>query len=256
MPGSTDGGQPSAGLVLGIDTNFYGTTVNGGTSGSGTVFKITSAGTLTPLWNFTGGTDGGNPQAGLVQGTDSNFYGATFGGGLNGSGTVFKISSAGTLTTLHSFAGSADGSQPFAGLVQGGDGNFYGTTFSGGASGLGAVFKITSAGTLTPLWNFTGGTDGAQPEAGLIEGGDGNFYGTTFSGGASGLGTVFKITPVGTLTPLWNFSGGTYGANPEAGLVEGSVSNFYGTTTAGEPAVPEPSSHWYSPVRTFSRQRA
>ncbi len=124
--------------------------------------------TLTPLWQFTGGTDGSEPEAPLIQGFDANFYGTTSAGTSNGFGTVFEITSSGTLTSLHAFANGADGSYPAAGLVQGTDSNFYGTAYAGGTNtcSCGTVFKITSAGTFTPLWQFSNGTDGGAPEAG------------------------------------------------------------------------------------------
>ena len=192
-----------------------------------------SAQSLTTLYSFAG-SDGALPEAGLVRGSDGNFYGTTYFGGTNGDGTVFKITPSGTLTTLYSFAGS-DGVDPVAGLVQGIDGNFYGTTYQGGANGEGAVFKITPSGTLTTLYGFAG-SDGEFPYAGLVQGSDGNFYGTTVFGGADcldlGCGTVFQITPSGTLTTLYNFAGSD-GVAPYAGLVQGSDGNFYGTTQQG-----------------------
>jgi uncharacterized repeat protein (TIGR03803 family) len=171
-------------------------------------------------------------------------------------GTVFKVTPSGQLTTLYSFcsqSGCTDGSQPYAGLVQATDGNFYGTTFEGGASktgcsgfGCGTVFKIAPSGTLTTLYNFcslSSCTDGSGPLAGVIQGTDGNFYGTTFEGGTNtmscndnGCGTVFRITGSGTLTTLYSFcSQGscTDGEYPEAGMVHGTDGNFYGTTAAG-----------------------
>jgi uncharacterized repeat protein (TIGR03803 family) len=196
--GGADGGGP-AGLVQGSDGNLYGTTFLGGANYAGTVFKFNPAGTLTTLYGFTGGADGGNPSAGLVQGSDSDFYGTTLLGGTYSFGTVFKISSAGALTNLYSFAGGADGASPYAGLVQGSDGNLYGTTLGGGTSSTncpgtcGTVFKISSAGALTNLYSFTGGADGASPYAGLVQGSDGNLYGTTYTGGANDDGTVFKM---------------------------------------------------------------
>src|SRR5450759_4522754 len=143
------------------------------------------------------GSDGQLPFAGLMQAGDGNFYGTTYQGGTGDAGTVFKITPAGALTTLHSFVGS-DGSAPYAGLVQGTDGNFYGTTHSGGTSALGTVFKITPGGTLTTLHSFAVSegqfpyAEGEGPYAGLVQGSDGNFYGTAVSGGTSGNGTVFK----------------------------------------------------------------
>jgi uncharacterized repeat protein (TIGR03803 family) len=173
---------------------------------------------------------GRNPEAGLVKGSDGDFYGTTYEGGASNRGTVFKMTSAGVLTTLHSF-NTTNGSNPRAGLVQGSDGDFYGTTDSGGVSGVGTVFKITSAGVLTMLHSFNS-TNGSHPYAGLVQGTDGDFYGTTQSGGASGYGTVFKITTAGVLTTLHAFDGAN-GRYSRAGLVQGSDGDFYGTTPGG-----------------------
>ena len=228
-----------AGLVQGSDGNFYGTTPSGG---NGTVFKITPSGTLTTLHNFDG-TDGHNPQAGLIKATDGNFYGTTYSGGTSkycsgGCGTVFKMTPSGSLTTLHSFSGT-DGYNVAVGLVEGTDGNLYGTTVNGGAQNVGVVYKITLSGTLTVLYSFcsrTGCTDGDYPRAGLIQAKDGNFYGTTFQGGAYDQGTVFVMTPSGSLSTLYSFcpkSGCADGANPTAGVIQASDGNFYGTTYQG-----------------------
>src|SRR5208283_5109939 len=229
--GCTDGQFPYAGLIQGSDGNLYGTTSFGGANGDGTVFRITPSGTLTTLHSFAG-TDGAAGYAGLVQGTDGNFYGTTFGGPANG--TVFKITPSGTLTTLYTFCFSCTGAGPYAGLVQGTDGNFYGTTFNGGGNGVGTVFTITPGGTLTTLYSFcsqSGCTDGANPYAALVQGTDGNFYGTTLGGAANG--TVFKMTPGGTLTTLYTFCYGCTGVSPYAALVQGTDGNFYGTTEGG-----------------------
>jgi uncharacterized protein (TIGR03437 family) len=194
---------------------------------------ISSAQTLTTLVSFNG-TDGVEPDYGsLVQGTDGNFYGTTYSGGANNTGTVFKVTPGGTLTTLYSFTGGTDGEYPYAGLVQASDGNFYGTTYGGGCCD-GTVFKITPGGTLTTLYGFTGGADGGSPSGALVQATDGNFYGTTRSGGANGGGTVFKVTPGGTLTTLYSFgAAGTDGAQPYAGVIQGTDGNFYGTTYTG-----------------------
>jgi len=210
----SNGAAPLAALVQGSDGNFYGTTSLGGNlvfnngAGFGTVFKMTSAGVLTRLVSFTG-ANGSYPSAGLVQGTNGNFYGtAEYGGnlGLNagyGFGTVFQMTTNGTLTTLVSF-NLANGYNPSAGLVQGSDSNFYGTTDGGGAGVGGTVFKMTPAGVLTTLVSFNR-ADGSQPYAGLVQGSDGSFYGTTEYGGANGRGTMFRVTPTGVLTPLVSF---------------------------------------------------
>jgi uncharacterized repeat protein (TIGR03803 family) len=231
-----DGTQPLAGLIKGSDGNFYGTTNQGGTSSVGTVFKMDSSGTVTTLHSFAG-SDGSFPSVGLIQGSDGNFYGTTNSGGAEGDGTVFKMNISGTLTsltTLYSFTGG-DGYLPRGGLTQGSDGNFYGTTDVGGANGAtGTVFKMDSSGTLTTLHSFTG-SDGVYPNyCKLVEGSDGNFYGTTQGGGTggTGFGTVFKITPSGVLTTLYSFAR-VDGSSPSAGLTKGSDGNFYGLTTFG-----------------------
>jgi len=196
---ASDGSLPTAGLVQGSDGNFYGTTQYGGASGNGTVFEISPGGALTTLHSFTG-SDGANPVGGVVQGSDGNFYGATSSAGAHSGGTVFELTPAGALTTLHSFTGS-DGANPQAGLLEGSDGNFYGTTVNGGASQYyGTVFEITPAGVLTTLHSFTGPPSGANSYAGLLQGSDGNLYGTTRYGGIVpgsinnvGYGTVFEL---------------------------------------------------------------
>jgi uncharacterized repeat protein (TIGR03803 family) len=191
----SDGQTPYAGLIQGSDGDFYGTTYTGGSAGFGTVFKVAPDGTETVLYSFAGGSDGANPYAGVVQGSDGNFYGTTYAGGSNGLGTVFKLTPSGTETVLYSFAGgSSDGANPEAGLIQASDGNFYGMTYRGGSSGLGTVFKLTPAGTETVLHAFAGSSDGANPWADLVQGSDGNLYGSTFAGGASAHGTFFKVT--------------------------------------------------------------
>jgi uncharacterized repeat protein (TIGR03803 family) len=262
----TDGAAPKAGLIQATDGNLYGTTSAGGAdgcpgfteNGCGTVFKITPTGTLTTLYSFCiqgypTCADGYGPSGPLVQGTDGNLYGTAGGGGSNEGGTLFKITPAGTLTTLYTFCavGScADGSVPEGGLIQATDGNFYGTTSLGGnVSRAGTVFKITPAGRLTTLYSFcaqTNCTDGASPAARLVQATDGNLYGATPDGGVGiggnkgcgpGCGTVFKITFGGTLTTLYRFCVQGFpcsdGWEPSAGLVQGTDGNFYGTTLLG-----------------------
>jgi len=237
----TDGGTPIGRLVQAADGNLYGTTASGGTYSycnaypCGTVFKITPNGTLTTMHTFDL-SDGESPYAGLIQATDGNLYGTTTGGGANGSGTVFEISPVYpyTLVTLHSFYGT-DGRVPEAPLIQATDGNFYGVTYLGGANDWGTAFRITSNGTLTTLHRFFG-PDGKDPVAGLVQASDGDFYGTADIGGGEhwssggGCGTVFRITPGGTLDVLHSFGGG---CNPIGGLVQATDGNFYGTTATG-----------------------
>jgi uncharacterized repeat protein (TIGR03803 family) len=230
----TDGAWSTASLIQANDGNLYGTT-----SANGTVFKITTGGTFTTLYRFTGGTDGDTPRSGLIQADDGNLYGTTAGGGANGAGTVFRITTGGTLTTLYSFTGKADGANPYAGLIQAGDGNLYGTTAGGGANGAGTVFRITTGGTLTTLYSFTGKADGANPYAGLIQASDGNLYGTTSAGSRYNNGTIFRITTDGTLTTLHVFSArgrrgiNTDGAEALASLIQTNAGTLYGTTFEG-----------------------
>ncbi|MGA2242694.1 MAG: choice-of-anchor tandem repeat GloVer-containing protein [Verrucomicrobiota bacterium] len=200
---STNGAEPYAALTMGNDGNFYGTTSQGGSYTIGTVFKMTTNGTLTTLASFAQ-TNGASPYAALTMGNDGNFY---------------------------AFA-QTNGASPYAGLTMGNDGNFYGTTarggsgVEGGSGGYGTVFKVTTKGTLTTLVSFKG-TNGAWPYAGLTMGNDGNFYGTTYVGGSIyDDGTVFKMTTNGTLTTLASFAQ-TNGASPYAALTMGNDGNFY-----------------------------
>jgi uncharacterized repeat protein (TIGR03803 family) len=252
-----DGYTPTAALIQATDGNLYGTAAYGGPTscensgsyvGCGTIFRITTTGRLTTLYNFCSQTncpDGEFPFGGLVQAADGNFYGTTFNGGANGVGTVFKITPGGTLTTLHGFAGyPTDGASPVAPLVQATDGNFYGTTPYGGPNkqfcrsfgiGCGTVFKITPSGTLTTLHNFDYG-DGSIPFGALVQASNGNFYGTTSLGGVNGRGTLFEITPGGTLSTFYTFcarSNCTDGYGPAGALVQATDGNFYGTTEFG-----------------------
>src|SRR5215470_7898134 len=244
---STNGAVPTDVLVQGTDGNLYGTTQYGGAANIGTVFKLTQGGALTRIYSFcskTLCTDGSLPDAGLVQASDGNFYGTTFWGGSQDSGTIFKITAGGSLTTLHSFcsqAKCADGANPHAALMIGSDGNFYGTTSEGGAGNAGGVFKLTPSGAFTALYSFCSQAncaDGSSPQGSLIQWTDANFYGTTSAGGNVGAGTVFKLTPSGVLTTLYTFCSLANcgdGEFPYAGLALGSDGNFYGTTSGSEP---------------------
>lgn len=228
---ASNGWYPYSGLTLGTDGNFYGTTVQGGASGDGIVFKITPGGTLTVLYNFTNGSDGAQPYAPPVQGIDGNFYGTTLGNLSTSFGTIYKITSAGTLTPLYKFD-LTHGFAPNAPLVQGTNGNFYGTTEYGGPNEQGVVFKITTAGKLAVL-HFFDNTHGEYPVSPLVQGSDGNFYGTATNGGTKGFGVVFKMTPSGGFTVLHNMNGTTDGYAPFAGLVQATDGNFYGANIYG-----------------------
>jgi uncharacterized repeat protein (TIGR03803 family) len=248
----TQGAGAQGVLVQGTDGNLYGTTKYGGSNSAGTVFKLAPGGKLTTLYSFCSQTycyDGAFPAAGLALDSDGNFYGTTWGGGAINAGTVFKITPQGGLTILYSFCSSyecPDGAGPYAALVQGTDGNFYGTTAEGGSHGFvtGAVFKISQGGAFETLYSFCAQphcSDGQSPIAGLVQGSDGNFYGTTYAGGANciaqgGCGTAFRITPAGKLTTLHSFCAQTNctdGANPAGTLVQSANGSFYGTTVSG-----------------------
>lgn len=314
---TTDGSEPQAGLVQATDGNLYGTTHGGGERGFGTVFQITTSGTLATIYSFcakdgcqdgefpwseliqaTGGplngqligtasaggiaahgsgpglgnvfaitrggvlttiynfcaqpscADGETPTAGVIQASGGYFYGATSQGGLDGVGTVFKVNSTGNLTTLKSLD-NTDGAGISAALTQSRGGAFYGVTLFGGANSnsdfcaftCGTIFKVSPSGVLSTLYNFCSQTncvDGANPSGTLLQAANGDFYGTTSTGGANGGGTVFKLTPAGTLTTLYSFckeenTDGicTDGESPAAGLIQATDGKLYGTTEFG-----------------------
>jgi len=255
-----DGSNPVAGLVQGVNGNFYGTTQGGGTSvglpaGGGTVFEMTAGCKLTTLYNFcsqTNCTDGAVPSASLLLDSDGNFYGTTANGGANsnpqrcvsGCGTIFKMTPAGEVTTLYNFCSKAkcvDGWEPAAALIVGPDGALYGTVAAGGDSDTegGIVFRFTLGGKFSIVYAFcslTNCVDGITPEVGLTLGTDGNFYGTTRGGGAYGFGSVYEITSSGSLTTLYSFCpvvGCAGGQLPIAGVTQATNGTFYGTVSAG-----------------------
>jgi uncharacterized repeat protein (TIGR03803 family) len=193
--GTPDGAIPEAGLIQDAAGNFYGTTADGGVYNVGTVFAVNKAGQEKVLYSFTGGADGANPWAGLIQDAAGNFYGTTLLGGAYGYGTVFVVSKTGQEKVLYSFTGGADGAIPWAGLIQDAAGNLFGTTVQGGAYGVGTVFVVNKTGQEKVLHSFTYGADGEYPQAGLIQDAAGNLFGTTIYGGAYGSGTVFEVKP-------------------------------------------------------------
>jgi uncharacterized repeat protein (TIGR03803 family) len=230
----SDGSNPYAPPIQGTDGNFYGTTTQYEITGAGTVYKITPTGKFTMLYSFDG-THGQNPQAPLVQGTDGNFYGTTQAGGANSAGVVYKITPSGKLAVIHSFDGGTHGGHPSGGpLVQGSDGNFYGTAACCGSIGGGVVFKITAAGQFTVLHNINATTDGSNPLAGLVEATDGNFYGTTYGGGSKSDGTIFRISPTKPYAykVIYNFDG-TTGSSPQVTLLQHTTGILYGDTSTG-----------------------
>ncbi len=227
---SGEGLAPYGDLTLASDGNYYGTTKSGGNSNLGTVFMMTPAGAVTTLHSFDG-TDGAFPTAPPIQGLDGYLYGTTTQGGTF-EGVVYKMAPKSPwkltpfpLPTLV---------LPEAALVQASDGYFYGTAESGGTHGFGAVFKMSSSGTIATVYNFTGGTDGSGPASPLIQGNDGFLYGTASGGGdAQGNGAVFKLSTSGVLTVIYDFHGTTDGKTPLGGLVQASNGDFYGVASGG-----------------------
>jgi len=236
-----DGVDPYAGLVRDKSGNLYGTNVNNGANGHGTLYKVSSSGAETVLYSFGAYSgDGEYPSYGLTVDKNGNVYGTTGSGGVYGQGTVFEYSTSGVETVLYSFnpANGTDGQFPGALIVEA-RGNLYGTTSSGGTFGDGTVYKLTPNGVETILhsFNYNGGTDGAAPD-GLILGKNGVLYGTTLGGGANvGAGypgTVFQVTKKGVEKVLYSFgsqSGDGYW--PTSGLVRDKSGNLYGTTEMG-----------------------
>ena len=226
--------------MLDTDGIFFGTTQSGGNQstcqihgGCGTVFGIRKDGALTTLHTFNGAGDGALSVGVLLQAVDGSIYGTTPNGGdlscnpPYGCGTVFKMTPSGDFTTIHIFRGP-DGESPYGGLIQASDGNFYGTANGGGPTGYGTVFRINAMRTLTTVYGFTGGSDGGQPYAALLQASDGNLYGTT----RSGPGTIFQLTLGGDLTTLHTFYYPN-GDTPDGTLIEATDGNLYGTAYSG-----------------------
>ncbi len=239
-----DGGWPLNGLIQASDGNLYGTTNQGGGTageGGGTIFKITPSGTLTTLYVFCSKpncADGQEPS-GVIEGRDGNFYGTTYNGGSNNYGTVFKMTPSGVLTTLHLFSFESGGYFPLGGVIEGTDGNFYGTTTVGGATAQedwGVVYKITSTGLFTVLHSFVF-SDGEIPSSSLLQASDGNLYGTAWGGGPNGGGIIFKITTNGTFSTLYSFCAQTNCADGElpngGALIQATDGDLYGVTNSG-----------------------
>ncbi len=251
--GAGGGYQPSAALVQARDGYLYGTTTYGGLYNLGTVFKIRADGSgFVQLHSFGGAGDAQQPMAPLIQGLDGYLYGTTpvggassVVGGISGFGAVFRISTDGSETVLHSFLPSgADGQYPYGGLVQGKDGTLYGvtqqggSTSSGGSTGLGTVFKINPDGSgYTILHNFEPGAsgDGEYPWPGLVIGNDGALYGTADRGGSNDVGVVFKLIPDGSGYAVLYTFGSTPGdgSNPRAPLIRATDGGLFGTAPLG-----------------------
>jgi uncharacterized repeat protein (TIGR03803 family) len=236
FPNSLEASLPGGGVIEDANGNLYGTTAWGGGAACvncGTVFKLrATGGSFTILHAFAGGTDGQLPYAGLLRDASGNLFGTTYLGGAFNGGTAFKLNSAGKESLLHSFGSSPDGIDPIAGVVA--DGAYlYGSTPNGGEYSVGTVFKVDKSGNETVLHSFGAPTDGVQPQGALIHDAAGNLYGTTYSGGAFGYGTVFEIDATGNETILYSFGGGADGLGPDAGVILDAAGNLYGTTLSG-----------------------
>jgi len=231
-----DGAYPQASLVMDGNGNLFGTSVYGG--GAGNIFELTPDGTESVLYEFMGGDDGGYPASGLLADKAGNLYGTNPGFYCDTScGSVYKLAPDGTLTVLHSFSYTGKGGAiAFAVPVADKKGNLYGTASNGGAGSCacGVVYAISPSGKEKVLHTFAGGTnDGSVPLAGVIADSSGNLYGTTSSGGAADMGTVFELAPDETFTLLHSFSGSD-GNYPAAALVADASGNLYGTTMNGD----------------------
>jgi uncharacterized repeat protein (TIGR03803 family) len=234
----SDGVNPQAAVTEGSDGALYGTTPNGGSAGMGILFKVNKDGSgYTLLHSFTNAPgDGANPTAQLIQGSDGLLYGTTTRGGAATNGTIFKLSKSGSgYNMLFAFPNPVVNGRLPNGIVEGSDGALYGTTATGGATTNGTVFKLSKDGSaFSVLYSFTG-SDGADPQAAVIEGSDGKLYGTTAEGGSTSAGTVFRLNKDGTAYEvLRSFIGGAVdGADPQTGLLRASDGALYGTTVAG-----------------------
>jgi uncharacterized repeat protein (TIGR03803 family) len=220
-------------LVQGTNGNLYGTTYNGGKDTFGTVFNVTTSGALKNIYSFTGTTsDGAYPTGGLTLGTDGNFYGTTQQGGAHQMGTAFKVTPTGTITILHSFNAFVDGAFPWGPPILAADGNFYGTTSGGGINGNGIVYKMTTSGTVSKVYQFDV-THGFSPIAPPTQGVDGYLYIPVSEGGTLYCGTILKLSTAGVINETYDFPCGPGGSFPIGPLVQASNGNFYSTTQDG-----------------------
>jgi len=230
--GTKDGANPTGGLTLGTDGNFYGTTQQGGTKSSGIVFKMTPSGVETILHAFNGTTDGSFPWGPPIEGSDGNFYGTASGGG-NGNGVVYKVTSSGTFSVIYEFD-VTHGFAPIAPPTQGTDGFLYIPVSEGGAEFCGTIVQLSTAGVVNNYFSFPCGSGGDFPIGPLVQASNGDFYSTTQNGGTNGEGTIYQVTTGLNVTILHNF-GAVFGdcTYPGAGMLLATDGNYYGSSSDG-----------------------
>jgi uncharacterized repeat protein (TIGR03803 family) len=228
---ATDGGLSQGSLTVDKSGNLYGANCAGGKFNNGTVYKLSTTNVFTVLHKFTGKADGSCPTGSMVMDTLGNLYGTTFRGGKANSGTIFKLTPAGKLTTMYTFAGGTDGAFPQGGMALGAKGYLYGTTAQGGTFNEGTVFRVSLTGVHTVFWNFTGGADGSEPNGNVIFDKHGHICGTTLIGGDFGRGLIY-VAWANTLTKIYSFADSTDGALPGP-VVRDKEGNLYGTTQQG-----------------------
>jgi len=241
---NVDGALPAAGLIQDSTGALYGTTQSGDAYGDGNVFQLKYSGgawSEKTIWAFGGSGDGAGPACDLIMDGSGALYGTTYGGGASSAGTVFQLSQSGgtwTENILYSFAGGSDATNPYSGLLMDSSGSLYGTTYNGGTNGVGAVYELSESGgvwTEQVLHSFGGGSDGLNPNGGLVMDKKGALYGTAKYGGKHKFGIVFQLNKSGGTwneNILYNF-GGADGAGPYARLLRSGSTTFYGTTVDG-----------------------
>jgi uncharacterized repeat protein (TIGR03803 family) len=233
---NTDLAIPLQGPEL-LRAALYGSTATGAPNNNGGIFRLEPNGDYKILYNFLSGTDGHCPYSGIAVDSTGTIYGTTVGMGYGGNptGSVWKLSQSGKLTTIYVFKDASDGEWPDQAPVLDAAGNLYGTThMRSGASFAGAVWSISKAGRFSVLHDFNASTDGFAPNSPLVRNTNGKLYGSTSSNGPGGYGTVFQITPSGSFTVIHSFANGTDGATPTGNLAHDAAGSIYGGTQSGQ----------------------
>jgi uncharacterized repeat protein (TIGR03803 family) len=230
--GGNDGARPEPTIYEDGAGNLYGAAALGGSQGAGVIFKIAASGKYSVLYTFTGGSDGAEPS-GIVMDKSGDIYGATAFGGANQVGVIFKLTSKGKETVLYTFTGGSDGARPSPGIALDSSGNIDDVTVLGGADNAGVAFQVSAKGKYKLLYTFTGGSDGGEPDGGVVLDSAGNLYGPTLAGGKDAAGVLFRISPKGRDTTLYTFTGGTDGGQPSGRVVVDKSGDVFGVAQAG-----------------------